>query len=383
MSGTGRRGGTRRAAHTQAESLSIDTAAVPAVEPAVEVLDDRTVPIASGYRARSLGRSLAGAIGATVLVVGLAFGAAMGPGGAFGPASDREKSGTTAANDGGGGAGHETAGGGGYKGNGDELKGDDWAGESDPTEKPDESEVDATVKPDGEPGEKPDPTKKPDEKPDATKAPTEPIAIGLAIKEYHPVVEWGSCNGLDFDVYKIVRSTNSTVSWPTGEGDELIAVVERGGTRRVYDKHAPHGVKVWYRVFCVRKSEAGYKVLNASATKGIQVPEEPTPPDPVTLGLEASLADGGKVLLDWSACNVDGFAFYKVLSSTTNDDPSYLPWHDGTEVVGVVSEQGATSLEVWAPDAGNTAWYRVQCIGYLGDQKVLLGESAVVAVTMP
>ena len=140
-------------------------------------------------------------------------------------------------------------------------------------------------------------------------------------------------------------------------------------------------MKVWYRVFCVRKSEDGYKVLNASATKGIEVPEEPTPPDPVTLGLEASLADGGKVLLDWSACNVDGFAFYKVLRSTTNENPSYLPCHDGTEVVGVVSEQGATSLEVWAPDAGATAWYRVQCIGYLGDQKVLLGESAVVAVT--
>jgi hypothetical protein len=337
--------------------------------------------IAGGHRARSLGRSLTGAIGATVLVVGLAFGAAMGPGGALGPASDHEKTGATTANDGGADSGT------GNDAKGNHVKGDDeWPGGSDATGKPDGSDVDEAGEPDGTPAEKPDPTKKPVEKPDPDKSPNEAIAIGLAIKEGHPVVEWGSCNGLDFDMYKVVRSTNSGVSWPTGEGDELVAVVERGGERRAYDKGAPHGVKVWYRVFCVRKGESGYKVLNASAAKGIKVPEKPkppTPPDPITLGLEASPADGGKILLDWSKCQVDGFAFYKVLASTTNDDPSYLPWHDGTEVVGVVGEMSQTALEVWAPDAGVTAWYRVQCIGYIGDYKVLLGESAVVAVEMP
>jgi hypothetical protein len=226
-------------------------------------------------------------------------------------------------------------------------------------------------------------------KPDATKAPTAPtgpIEIGLAIKEYHPRIEWGACTGVDFDKYKVVRSTNAAVTWPTGEGDELIAAVERGGARKAYDKHAPHDVKVWYRVFCVRHTEDGYKVVNASAAKSIAVPEEPappTPPDPISLALEVSLSEGGKVVLDWSACEVDGFSFYKVLRSTTNDDPSYLPHHDGTEVIGVVGEMGATELEVWAPDGGVRAWYRVQCIGYSGDQKVLLGESGVVTVSMP
>jgi hypothetical protein len=71
------------------------------------------------------------------------------------------------------------------------------------------------------------------------------------------------------------------------------------------------------------------------------------------------------------------------VGSTTTDDPSYLPYHDGTQVLGVVSEMGATQLEISAPVAGQTAWYRVQCIGYWGDQKVLLGESAVVSVTVP
>ena len=292
MSGTGRRRSTRRAPGDEAGTSPSEAAISPSIEPEVELLDDQSVSIAGARRGRSLGRSLPGAIGATVLVVGLAFGAALSPGGTLGPTSDREKAGTTTANDGGTSAGNEgTYGDGGYEHDGDGAKDDDWFDESDATSKPDETDADATDKPDGEQAEKPDPTKKPAEKPDATKPPTERIAIAMAIKESHPVVEWGSCNGFDFDKYKVVRSTNSTVAWPTGEGDELIAAVERGGSRRVYDKHAPHGVKVWYRVFCVRHTDDGYKVLNSSAVKGIQVPEEPeapTPPDPITLGLEAT-----------------------------------------------------------------------------------------------
>jgi hypothetical protein len=375
----------------------------PAIEPAAELLDERATAIPGSRRGRSLGRSLSGAIGGTVLVVGLAFGAALGPGGALGPASGPAQAGAGA-----GGvdvtAKSADTGSYGYTAGGDHdgAKGDDaWGEAPNATVKPvsvDGDHPDATKDPEGEPTDKPVATDKPDAtekpkatpkptvKPDATKAPTDAIALGLAIKEYHPAMEWGSCEGLDFDYYKVVRSTNSTASWPTGEGDELITAVERGGTRKAYDKNAPHGVKAWYRVFCVRKGEDGYKVVNASGTKGIEVPEEPAPPpspDPIELGLEVSPLDGGKVLLDWSACEVDGFAFYKVLRSTTSDDPSYLPYHDGTEVVGVVSEMGVTSLELGAPDADATAWYRVQCIGYLGDMKVLLGESAVVAVAMP
>ncbi len=136
-------------------------------------------------------------------------------------------------------------------------------------------------------------------------------------------------------------------------------------------------------MFCVRKGEDGYKVVNASAMKGIEVPEEPTPPDPISLALDAWLTDGGKVALDWSACDVDGFAFYKVVRSDWNEDPSYLPWTDGSEVIAAISEYGATQLETQAPEPGHTAWYRVQCLGYAGDQKVLLGESDAVSVTVP
>lgn len=376
----------------------------PPVEPSVELLDDHSSAISGAHRGRGLARSMPGAVVGTLLVVGLAFGAALGPGGALGPASDRSgaKGDTAAAGGRGGGTGAGSYGGT-YEGDGDGDGGKDdlewdWHGEPDATSKPDVEEPEATTKPEAEPTKEPDTapkptekprsaaTPKPTEKPDPTKDPSDPIPLTLAIKESHPVLQWGSCDGLDFDYYKVVRSSDSTATWPAGDGDEVFAVVEHGGTRKAYDKHAAHGVKAWYRVFCVRKGEDGYKVVNASATKGIEVPEEPAPPptpDPISLALDAWLTEGGKVALDWSACNVDGFAFYKVVRSTWNEDPSYLPWTDGSEVIAAISEMGATQLETSAPESGETAWFRVQCLGYMGDQKVLLGESAAVAVTVP
>jgi hypothetical protein len=337
-----------------------------------------------------------------MLVVGLAFGAALGPGGAFGPSGERPSGDTAAVADSGAGHGGESSGEDGKDGDGNDgawndpektPKPETGDGDADPTKDPGDA-VDPTAKPDvveatpkpkpeATAKPKPDATPKPTEKPDPTKDQTDPIWVELAIVELHPKVAWGSCDGLDFDYYKVVRSTDSTVSWPAGNGDEVFAAVEAGGTRKAYDKNAPHAAKAWYRVFCVRKGEDGYKVVNASATKAIWVPEEPTPPDPVSLALSAEVNGEGKVVLDWSACEVDGFAFYKVVKSTSNDNPSYLPWTDGSEVIAVVEGKYATEWLDWAPDSGHTAWYRVQCIGYGEYGKVLLGQTAVVAVTTP
>jgi hypothetical protein len=380
----------------------------PGVDPGVELLDDRSISITSGHRGLGLRRSLPGALAGTMLVVGLAFGAALGQGGAHGPARDTDtgKGGTALAGHGGP-SGHEGSSEDGGATSGHDRDGkEDWfggwgeepqasekpdgdAGEPEATDKVDGGEPDATAKPDVvEPTRKPEPdaTPKPEPRPDPTKPPVTTISLALAIKEYHPLVEWGSCGDLDFDYYKVVRSSDSTVSWPKGEGDELVAAVERGGTRKAWDEGSPHGKKVWYRVFCVRDTDAGYKAVRASATRGIEVPEEPAPPpppDPITLGLEVVVNDEGKVVLSWSTCEADGFAFYKVVKSTWNENPSYLPWTDGTEVLAAIGEMGATEWHDWAPESGETAWYRVQCLGYSGDHKVLLGESAVVSVTTP
>lgn len=398
MATQGRRGGTRRAAGTESGAPNGTIQAPPELPAATvivdgaELLDDVSTRIAPQRFGGGLTRSIPGAVIGTMLVVGLAFGAALAP------TASRDNS--TAANNGSA-AGHggEYGGDDGYdgeKGDGepivstekpdvDEPVKTEKPGEPDATEKP--GEADATEKPaEPDPTKKPvepDPTAKPTAKPDPTVKPVETIALSLAIKEFHPFMEWGSCEGLDFDYYKVVRSMDSTVSWPPADGDEMIAAVERSGARKAYDKDAPHGDKAWYRVFCVRKTDAGYKVVNSSSTKGIEVPEEPTPPDPISLGIDWSVNGEGKVVLSWDACEVDGFSFYKVVKSTTNDNPSYLPWTDGTNVIGVVESISATEWHDWAPDAGNTAWYLVQCIGYLDGMKVLLGQTAVVTVTTP
>jgi len=401
MASQGRRGGTRRAAGAASGAATSAPEAPPElpvataiVDPGAELLDDVSTRIAARRPGGSLGRSLPGAVIGVLLVAGLAFGAALNQ------AAVRD--GSTAAN-GSIAAGQEGGDGDGAGGAEPTAKQDGHDDPTDkpdhdgtwPTEKPDGDHADATAKPDEpdptdkpvvEPTEKPDepdPTPKPTPKPDATKPPLEPISLALGLKEDHPFLEWGSCEGLDFDYYKVVRSTDSTVAWPPADGDTMIGAVEAGGYRKAYDKDSPHGQKLWYRVFCVRKTDAGYKVVNASATRGIEVPAEPTPPDPISLGIEWSINGEGKVVLTWDACEVDGFGFYKVVKSTSNDNPSYLPWTDGTQVIGVVENAYATEWHDSAPDAGQTAWYRVQCLGYVGGAKVLLGESAVVAVTTP
>lgn len=404
MATQGRRSGSRRKRTDDTAGTPPEAAPeiAPVIEPATaataaeaELLEERSATIAGGARRLHVGRSMSGAVLGTLLVAGLAFGAAMGPGGSLGPKDATSKGETAAGNTGSGSVDgtHEETGG----DDADLPKGDDgWEHDgasgdgTDATSKPEEPEAtpkaeqpEPTDKPEPEATDKPEPdrTPKPTEQPDPTREPTEPIFLALGLKEDHPLLEWGSCGDLDFDYYKVVRSKDSTVSWPGGENDEVVAAVERGGNRRAYDGAAPHGKKLWYRVFCVRKTGAGYKVVNASSTKGIEVPEETPPPDPIELVLEASVNGDGKVVLSWSACEVDGFAFYKVVKSTSNDNPSYYPWTDGTDVIGVVEGVHDTELHDWPPDAGGTAWYRVQCLGYVDGHKVLLGESAVVAVT--
>lgn len=394
MASQGRRGGTHRAAGTTSgastnfEPAPAELAPVPAVasiDADAELLEDVSSRISTHRLGGRLARSLPGAVIGTLLVAGLAFGAAIGQTALRGPST---AGGDTSA------AGHGGDYGGGDGGEPTDRPDGDGAG-VEPTDEPNgddpeatdtPDEPDATDNPDADPTEnpgEPDPTAKPTEKPDPTKAPVETINLAVVIKEGHPFMEWGACNGLDFDYYKVVRSTDATVSWPLGDGDDLIAVVERGGDRRAYDGDAPQGHKARYRVFCVRATEDGYKVIRSSATKAIQVPEETPPPDPISLGIDSSVNGEGQVVLSWDACEVDGFGFYKVLKSTTNDNPSYLPWTDGTQVIGVIEGIGDTEFHDWAPDAGHTAWYRVQCLGYVGDVKVLLGQTAVVTVTTP
>jgi len=406
MGTRGRRGGSRPKHVDSAGTNAVESAgtapvtAPPISEADAEVVEVGSTTIVGGHGAR-VGRSLAGAVFGTLLVAGLAFGAALGPGGALGPKDDGAGAGSAVTgNDGSTADGDTSAADGSEHHDGDAPRDDQSTGgdgspdESAPDETGTEPGGDAptateepaeTEKPASEPTAKPEPdgTPKPEPKPEPTKPPVESISLTVWIGDDRPVMEWSACEGLDFDAYKVVRSTDSTVSWPLGENDTLIAVVERGGYRKAWDSDAPGGTKVWYRVFCVRHTDDGYKVLLASAAKGIEVPEAPAPPDPISLDLSASLNEEGHVVLDWSACEADGFGAYKVLRSTSSENPSYLPPTEGTAVIGVIEDKGVTEFHDAGGDAGQTVYYRVQCIGWINGSKVLLGQTEVVAVTMP
>ena len=198
----------------------------------------------------------------------------------------------------------------------------------------------------------------------------------------HPVVDWTACSGADFSYYKVVRSKDATVTWPIGENDSLIAVVGPDGGTITTDTAAPAGITVYYRVFCVRATDAGYVVVAASDVRAIETAPAPPSPDPVNLGMQVTVGGEG-VALTWQQCTSDAFHWYKVVRSTTTTNPSYLPATDGTELIGVIENAATNHFVDATPPAGHTAYYRVQCLGYWYGKVVLLGQTAVSVVAIP
>lgn len=226
----------------------------------------------------------------------------------------------------------------------------------------------------------PEPTPKPTPEPD-------PIgSIGLVADLADggkPHLDWTTCPG-DWDAMKVVRSTNDGVSYPLGSGDALAGAFGKDGATAMTDGGAAAGRSYWYRVFCVRASGDGWQVVAQSPIRKVTTPAaEPIPePDPVDLGLSVELTDGGAVGLHWEACTNEHFVAYKIIRSA-GPDPSYLPATDGSQVIAVKESAGATWFTDTNVESGQTWFYRVQCIGWMNDHKVLLGETDAVSVSLP
>lgn len=363
----------------------------------------RTSPIA-GVRPR-LGVSVPGAIGGVLLIGALAFGANLG--------ATRLLSDIGTTTDGPDSAVIETdpmdvpdepADDPGDKPAEPDPGGANEPGDEEPTSEPD---ADATGKPEAEPDttakptEKPEPkaTPRPTEKPDAepTAKPTakpapeptekpapEPTAkpvlsLAVSVKEGAILIDWGACKVDGAQVYKVVRSTDLTVKWPAGENDVLIAAVEVGGSTRAWDEHAAPGKKAWYRVFCVRHTEGGYKVLAATTAKSVEAPDEPEPtpkptrepqPAPSALWIDAGV-DGGNVVISWEACEHEGFSHYRVLRKAGDD----------AQVIAEIEIASTTTYVDDGLEAG-TYHYAVQCKGHVGDDWTLLGSTEWATVTV-
>lgn len=222
----------------------------------------------------------------------------------------------------------------------------------------------------------PEATPSPDPTPDR-------LELAITLKEGTPRLTWSACTNDRFDYYKVVASPDEQVRWPAGDNDSLRAAIGDPGETSYWDTDVPAGKTIYYRVFCVQATDAGYITLASSVVKAITTTGDVTPPpDPATIGLEAGLADGGAVNLAWNACHVDGFVYYKVVRSL-GTNPSYLPWTDGTELIGVIGDANVTGYQDTDVASGQVWHYRIQALGMWGGQKVVRCQSAVLEVVIP
>jgi hypothetical protein len=197
------------------------------------------------------------------------------------------------------------------------------------------------------------------------------MSLALSIKEGAIYVDWSGCEADGAEVYKVVRSSNSTVSWPAGEGDTLIAAIGIGEATATWDEHAPAGKKAWYRVFCVRHTDDGYKVLVASAVRYIVAPAGEPAPKPSAMWIEVK-AEGGSVVVHWEACGGESFSHYRVVRKV-----------DGvSSVVTEIEDPGVTTWVDDSVEAGKTYKYLVQSKGVIDGSYVLLGSTEYAAVTV-
>ena len=193
------------------------------------------------------------------------------------------------------------------------------------------------------------------------------------------VVKWSPYAG-ELEKYKLVRSSDGTVTWPEGEGDLLVGVIGPDGNYFV-DADAPCNAELHYRVFAVRHGEEGYVVLASSNVDGALRECNETPPaDPVALAFEVGQAAEG-VKLAWQPCTSDAFVVYKVVRSATNENPVY-PLNDGTELIGVVENAGVTGFVDANVEAGQTWIYRVLCMGNNDGGWYVIGQTAALSLTV-
>lgn len=239
----------------------------------------------------------------------------------------------------------------------------------------------------------PTPTPKPQPvqtaKPVPTKPPAPPASNPAALalegwaQDSKAKLAWKPFQGAGFEYYKVVRSGDGMVTWPTTGDDELVGVIGDPSATWYADK-PPCGTPWFYAVFAVRSSDAGYMVLATSNVVSVTTACTPAPTPVVVKPLsgEAQAVAGQGILLSWEAYAGDGFSAYKVVRSLTNPDPRY-PLNDGTELIGVIGDAWQTSFLDGSVEPGQTWTYRILAVTSGPDGHVVIGETPALSATAP
>jgi outer membrane biosynthesis protein TonB len=240
-----------------------------------------------------------------------------------------------------------------------------------------------------QPTEKPKPapveTKKPapTEKPAPAPNPTGQVALSLQgwAQETKAKLAWTVFNGDGFAYYKVVRSADTQITFPTTGDDQLIGAIGDRNAPWAADK-PPCGTPWNYAVFAVAKSNGTYVVLGYSNVVTVATTCAPPPPPIVVkpLAFQLFVNPGAGITLSWEGCWSDGFQAYKVVRSKVHADPRF-PLNDGSELIGVIGDPNQTVFTDTAVAAGETWTYRVVAVTKHDGQYLPLCETAAMAAT--
>lgn len=109
-------------------------------------------------------------------------------------------------------------------------------------------------------------------KPEPTPTP-QTMSLNLSSAETGGVsISWSTCESDYFSAYKVVRSPDEATDWPLGDNDTLVTYVSDRALTHFVDTGVEAGGHYFYRVFCVKATGDGYKVLNSTHVEDFTVP---------------------------------------------------------------------------------------------------------------
>jgi hypothetical protein len=240
----------------------------------------------------------------------------------------------------------------------------------------------ATATPTPTPPEEATPTPVSEPIEEATPTPTTettPGALTLTVETSagKAKLTWTAYTGDDFAYYKVVRSTDTTVSWPLGAGDKLIAAIDNKATLTFTDCSGAGTFS--YAVFAVKSSDNGYEVLASSNTKTVVVPAATKPPvNTASLGtLRVKDNGNGTYTFSWNAyAGSADFNYYKLSGVPYPGAPGYA---EGKGYWAVI-DSCKTSVTV---DGKAGTWnFNVEAIYYPNGKTTALARTTTLKVTM-
>ena len=239
----------------------------------------------------------------------------------------------------------------------------------------------------------------------SVEAPATPGTLTLTIATVpgKATLTWTAYTGDDFAYYKVVRSDDTTATWPLTGDDKLVAAIDKQGTL-TYTDGCGAGT-VTYRVFAVKKVGDEYVVVAQSEPKTVTVDpvitpappkiDPPAPPagNPADLGgLNVTDNGNGTDTFSWNAyTGGTAFSYYKLSGVKYPNAPGYAEtgqyWNYCNACTSITYKvpSGTWNVNVEAiyyPDGARTALARTSTVKVEGPKAATKTAPPVVQLNL-